>query len=487
LTFRKVIKFQVSLLDENQVMKGNIILLISILFFLSFGATKAQYTVLHNFNNTLGYDPFGNATISGSKLYGMTLAGGKYDSGLVFSMDTNGNNFKDLLDFNGTNGSEPVGSLIISRGKLFGMTDIGGVHDSGLVFSVDTNGANYKDLLDFNGINGQLPKGSLTLSGSKLFGMTSGGGADSAGLIFSIDTDGNNYKDILDFIGTNGLNPYGNVILSDNKLMGMTYLGGKYNQGLIFSIDSNGSNYKDIYDFSIAYGEWPYGSLVLSGSKLFGMTNRGGTHSFYGLIFSIDSTGSNYKVLLDFDLTNGGGARGSLILSGDILYGMTLYGGAYGDGLIFSLDTTGNAYSDLLDFNGIDGELPYGDLTYSGGKFYGMTYGGGIYNNGVIFSLVDSAILTGVEKTNVNLSRVNIFPNPSNGKFTIAFVGTQNFVSGTVEIYNVMGERVLTEIHRSAQDDKVMDLTGQPNGIYFYRVLDENGGVLGSGKLIIQK
>jgi hypothetical protein len=32
-----------------------------------------------------------------------------------------------------------------------------------------------------------------------------------------------------------------------------------------------------------------------------------------------------------------------------------------------------------------------------------------------------------------------------------------------------------------------IDLSSQPNGVYFYRVLYEDGGLIGEGKLIIQK
>ena len=60
-------------------------------------------------------------------------------------------------------------------------------------------------------------------------------------------------------------------------------------------------------------------------------------------------------------------------------------------------------------------------------------------------------------------------------------------VSCQVEIYNVLGEKVLTEILRTVHDDKVISISKQPNGVYFYRVLNENGNLLGQGKIVIQK
>ena len=57
----------------------------------------------------------------------------------------------------------------------------------------------------------------------------------------------------------------------------------------------------------------------------------------------------------------------------------------------------------------------------------------------------------------------------------------------TIEIYNVLGEKVLTETLRSAQDDKLIDLSKEPNGVYLYRVLQENGNLIREGKVVIQK
>lgn len=107
-----------------------------------------------------------------------------------------------------------------------------------------------------------------------------------------------------------------------------------------------------------------------------------------------------------------------------------------------------------------------------------------------------SCAIEGIDElTTGEREKVKVFPNPSTGLFTLAFVGAQNFVPATVEIYNVLGEQVLKHILRSTQparagtggDDNRIDLTNQPNGIYFYRVVNNDGSVLGSGKVIIQK
>jgi len=96
-------------------------------------------------------------------------------------------------------------------------------------------------------------------------------------------------------------------------------------------------------------GSNPQGSLILSGSSLYGLTKQGGAYG-YGVIFQINTDGSGYTKILDFDNTNNGGnPEGSLIISGSTLYGMTEQGGAIGYGVIFQINTDGSGFSKLLD------------------------------------------------------------------------------------------------------------------------------------------
>ena len=77
---------------------------------------------------------------------------------------------------------------------------------------------------------------------------------------------------------------------------------------------------------------------------------------------------------------------GTLSLSGNVIYGMTQMGGANSNGLIFSIKTSGSGYKDLLDFSSSNGINPFGELTVSGNILYGMTSAGGTNGSGVIFS-----------------------------------------------------------------------------------------------------
>ena len=54
-------------------------------------------------------------------------------------------------------GALPAGSEMKIGGMLYGMTSKGGANHQGCIFSIDTNGSNYRDLFDFNGIGGANP------------------------------------------------------------------------------------------------------------------------------------------------------------------------------------------------------------------------------------------------------------------------------------------------------------------------------------------
>lgn len=453
-----------------------------------FNYCEGQYKDILNFNYRNGSSPVGDLIISGNKLFGMTPIGGLDSGGVVFSIDTNGNGYKVLLNFNGINGAIPYGSLTISGSTLYGMANQGGADSLGLVFSIDTDGNRYKDILDFNGTNGSFPKGSLILSGKTLYGMTSQGGADSFGVIFSIDTNGNGYKDLFNFNGINGNAPVGDLTISGRKLYGMTPFGGSpHSAGNIFSIDTNGNEYKDMLDFIGSNGAEPQGNLTISGNKLYGMTGGGTYNSSAGNIFSIDTDGNGFTILLEFDTTIGSCPFGSLIVSGGTMYGMTQLGSGFG-GVIFSIDTNGNKFNDMFNFSrtNMEGEYPYNSLTLSGNMLYGVTQYGGKDSMGVVFSF--NYVTAGVNNITVAKEAITIYPNPGNGEFTIQ----SSVVSGksSVEVYNTLGQLVFSEwsiIHFPLS----INLSNQPNGVYFYRVLNEDGlasgELMGEGKLVIEK
>ena len=451
--------------------------------------SSSQFTVLHSFNDTTGRQPLGSLTLSGKTLYGTALNSFGTDSGCVFSIDTDGNRFRDLFNFNGRNGAFPWGSLLFSGNKLYGMTYMGGANNLGCIFSIDTDGSGYIDLHDFDDNSAALPYGSLIILGNELFGMTHASYVWNYrdGAIFSIHTDGTSFKVLyyFNYLNNNDLSdPQGDLTLSGRTLFGMTFYNGSIGSfGGIFSIDTSGSGYRVLFKFNDTNGKNPTGSLTLAGKVLYGMTGYGGTYHT-GVIFSIDTDGSRFKDLFYFKGdSNGGGPSGNLTLSGGRLYGMTTNGGGYEDGLIFSIDTNGGNYKRMFLFNGPNGSTPFGSLTMVNSSLFGVTELGGSYYNlmnegfGVIFSadtsLNDTShIMTGSSQLSVVSGQVEVYPNPTSGVATIVVSSKSSIVSQIkLEVFNIYGQQVYSQ-YSIPNTQYQIDLNNQPTGVYFYRVTE---------------
>ena len=185
--------------------------------------------------------------------------------------------------------------------------------------------------------------------------------------------------------------PAGDLTLSGSTLYGTTQSGGAYGNGAIFSIPVVGGTPTVLASFNGTDGSYSpdayaCGDLTLSGSMLYGVTQYGGAYGD-GVVFSCPVTGGTPTVLATFDATNGDLPFGDLTLSGSTLYGTTYFGGANNEGTIFSVPVTGGTPTTLLSFNGTNGENPHGGLTLSGSTLYGMASAGGANSDGVVFSI----------------------------------------------------------------------------------------------------
>jgi len=112
------------------------------------------------------------------------------------------------------------------------------------------------------------------------------------------------------------------------------------------------------------------------------------------------------------------------------------------------------------------------------------TYTASVY--GICDSIKESItvaikLCTGINEIS-NANRFRVFPNPSNGIFTI---GSETEVDKScVEIYNVLGEKVYSQFS-TFNSPLLINISNQPSGIYFYRVLEEDGSLTGEGKLML--
>jgi len=393
---------------------------VSVVAVFSFTPSDAQAanTLLHEFAGGAddGSGAWDRLELSSGVLYGMTSHGGDSGKGVVYSINTDGSDFTLLHEFagGGNDGEGPRGSLIKDDGVLYGMTLNGGdgsVLNTGTIFKINIDGTGFVLLHEFAGgaNDGQYPYGSLVLDSGVLYGMTNQGGDSGKGVVFSIETDGSNFTLLHEFAGggSDGDSPTGSLLLDAGVLYGMTIDGGDDDAGVVFSIETDGSNFTLLHEFTGQPdgGESPQRDLVLNSGTLYSMTYLGGS-SDKGIIFSIDTDGSDFSVLHNFNggTNDGDTPYGSLIYDTGNLYGMTSAGGTTDNGIVFAIEPDGTNFTIIHNFAGgaSDGSGPFNSLVSDADSLYGLTLSGGDSNLGTIFSM--EKIVTFDELTYVSAS-----------------------------------------------------------------------------------
>jgi uncharacterized repeat protein (TIGR03803 family) len=152
--------------------------------------------------NSDGAIPFGGLVLSNDTLYGTTFAGGQGGRGTIFSIQTNRLGFMVLHHFSatdpstGTNadGAAPCATLTMSGNVLYGTASAGGTGASGAIYSVKTDGTQFKTHYSFAPLNsstgtnsdGAFPVAGLLIVGNSLYGTAFSGGPGSVGTLFRL-------------------------------------------------------------------------------------------------------------------------------------------------------------------------------------------------------------------------------------------------------------------------------------------------------------
>jgi uncharacterized repeat protein (TIGR03803 family) len=353
-----------------------------------------QYSVFYSFHGPDGKKPTGDLVRDASgNFYGTALGTGAERHGVVFKLDSQGNesvffHFKPGL----STGRQPSGGLVQdANGNFYGVTWTGGRYDLGVVYKLDAAG-NETVIHSFNGADGANPQGTLARDDSgNLYGTTYFGGAKKFGVAFKISSTGHE-KVLHSFYTykTDGAYPEAGVIRTGSgDLFGTTNEGGSHyplSDGTVFKIDSGGRE-TVFHSFSGSDGAAPETRLIQdTGGNLYGTTAGGGANND-GVVFMLDPS-AHITVLHSFSGADGLDPSGTLIRdSAGILYGPTRFGGSSNEGVIFELDPSNNL-TVLHNFSGVDGSLPGGSLFRdAAGDLFGTTYAGGASSDGVIFEL----------------------------------------------------------------------------------------------------
>jgi len=103
-------------------------------------------------------------------------------------------------------------------------------------------------------------------------------------------------------------------------------------------------------------------------------------------------------------------------------------------------------------------------------------------NNGIPFAPV-----TGQEEAIVPVDEsrfYRVYPNPTTGTFTLDLMGADVSSKVSVELYGILGERILHRDLPAGTRQQVFDLSGRQHGVYLIRVL--NGTEMGVSKIVKQ-
>jgi uncharacterized repeat protein (TIGR03803 family) len=281
--------------------------------------------------------------------------------------------FAALSSSTNSDGAFPWAALVLSGNRLYGTTYNGGVFSNGTVFAVNTDGTGFTNLHTFSvraglrqtNYDGGQPVAGLVLSGSTLYGTTGIGGTNGRGTVYAINTDGSGFT-VLHYFGGNsdGAATTAGLVLSGGTLYGASQGGGSSGLGMLFSLNTDGSDYTNLFSFPTETGGinneggQPLAGMVIAGTNLFGTTWSGGTGG-QGVVFRINTDGTGYTNLHSFTAlvsgTNSDGAVpfGGLTLAGDTLFGGTVYGGAGGKGVLFKLNPDGSGFANLHSFTAL--------------------------------------------------------------------------------------------------------------------------------------
>jgi len=413
----------------------------------AFSAPAQTYQELYGFSapggfpptNTDGAEPYSALILSSNVLYGTTWEGGSNGVGGIFSVHTDGTQFRDLYSFSAlsggifgdnSDGGQPYGALLLSSNKLYGTTSAGGTSGYGSIFRINTDGSSFTNLHSFTDGLG-APRAGLIVASNVMYGTTYSGGVDYAGCVFRINPDGSGYNILHSFTGAtnDAVGPASGLVISGTNLFGTASGGGRYDGGVVFTISTGGIGYTNLFNFETntdqgnpstnMTGASPYfGSMILLGNRLYGTTRFGGTNG-NGVVFALNTDGSGFTNLHTFGASSAPGGTNSdgaqpmcqLLLIGSSLYGTTSDGGTNDSfGNVFAINTSGSnfrvIYSFVPIFNNaeidIGGADPVGGLVLSGNTVYGTTVSGGENASGNVYSL-DLAIPLAAQRSGGNL------------------------------------------------------------------------------------
>lgn len=360
------------------------------------------FTTLYSFSG----GPDGSNPVAGlvedndGNLYSTTEYGGIPNWGVVYELDTAGTETV-LHSFTAgpSDGYWPLATVLRDKeGNLYGTAVDGGTNSDGVVYKIDTDG-NETILYNFMGgiSDGCAPSQGVVMDKSgNLYGTTAGCGASGSGCggpgcgtVFKLTPEG---KETLlhSFVGSDGSLPeFGHLLIDDQgDLYGVTSQGGASNAGELYRLTARGK-LTVLHSFAggAKDGCYPFGTPAVDKAGNFYGTTAGCGASNEGTVWKVSQKGAE-TILHSFAGGTSDGAipRGGVVLDSEgNLYGDTYLGGEFGTclqegtcGVLYELARGKHAVTLLHSFSGSDGANPIGEvLRDAKGNLYGTTQNGG--------------------------------------------------------------------------------------------------------------
>ena len=449
----------------------------------------ANYTVLHDFNSpTDGRNSVGSLLLENNKLIGMTQLGGANDHGTIFKLDIDGTNYTVLHDFDGADGKEPNGRLYSDENYYYGTTRLGGTNDQGVVFRVNHNGDNYTILHSFNGFaTGRDPYSTLVSDGNFLYGTTRFGGNNDVGTVFKLTKDGSGFQKLIDCSNANGREPHCGLVLTNGVLYGTNYQGGSNSLGNVFSLNTDGTGYTILHNFvSNQGGKRPTGGLYKECEFLYGMTNTGGDED-KGTIFKYQYRNIQESIDNQFTCSDFTWIDGNTYFENNST-ATYMYQDQDGcDSLLVTLDLTitsinkavytqensqlMTALQDSATYQWLDCENDYqiilGETSQSlVPPIFSHNFAVEITLNGCVDTSFCTQSFLNIETLGDLETEISIFPNPSNGLFTIS-IHSELIEEINYSVTNLEGRTLITKERLNTNTFELIDLSSHAVGVYF--------------------
>lgn len=437
-----------------------------------------------------------------SQFWGVSFDCGDNSLGAIFTTDSVGENFEVKYSFHYGEAFFPRGGLLYaSNGNFYGCTFGYGNTNSGALYEYNPISEVFTIKVVFDSLPypDNSPIGNLCqASNGKIYGVIEEGGVYNGGMLYEYDLISSNCSVVYNFQESiTGSRPFYGVIEAEpGKLYGTLLLGGLFGWGVLYEYDIVNSTFSKKKEFGDipSDGYFPSGGLFKASNNMFyGTTAQGGTNND-GVIFEYDLLNNLYLKKVDFDSSSTGKnptGRLTEAINGK-LYGVTNLGGQDNEGVLFEYNTVLNTLSGLYDFGfidyGVDGML----LNASNGKLYGQTTSG-IFNQGTVYefdvftntystksemgtisgldaSVYDDPALIEVRidyptftKKEVAQDFIEIYPNPTSGKFNIKIEKKYN--NAKIELFNIAGKLIYTE---KIKDKHFVEFNFElESGVYF--------------------